>query len=161
MFYTDGKCTPRDTCCWAVSLKNKWINKHCWWLLPCKGFIAIPYTWGQILLSILIMAHWCSEEFHLCCCSRGIKSSPRGAPCAVLSQRKRLSTQLVWVSWFISTLVSPWAISRKRKTEMENWKKRELKLLLLYTALVVTQRVLLRGNCGRLLCFPSNILNIF
>lgn len=75
------------------------------------------------------------------------------------------STQLIWVfaeaHWFISVLVSPWTSSRKRKTEVENWKKREAKLLLLYTALLVTQCALLRENCGRSLCFPSNILNTF
>lgn len=86
-----------------------------------------------------------SEVLSILCTLRGRPSVRSWSEC---TQQTR---------WFITILVSPWTITRKRKTDRAKWKKKEVKLLLLDAALLVTEYVLFRENCGRLLCFPSNI----
>lgn len=100
-------------------LENKRMNKLCWWLLPCKGFTALPYTWGQILLSIPIMADWSSKEFNLCWCTRGSKSASRGAQFAVFSEED--STQLIWVSAASSLIYNYSGFSMNLFREKKNW----------------------------------------
>lgn len=90
-----------------------------------------------------------SEVLNVLCALRGRHSVRRWSECVLQTH------------WFIIILASPWTISRKRKTEGANWKKRKVKVLLLDVVLLVTQYALFRENCGRLLCFPSNVLNIF
>lgn len=69
-------------------LRKKWINKLCWWLqrFYCNSIQlgSNPPYHGRLMF-----------KFNLCWCTRGSKSPSRGAPRAVLSQRKTLSTQLI------------------------------------------------------------------